>query len=349
MPRSTVYNDNLVTPEKWERVNEQNKELLNDFIQYCRASDKSEKTCKQYESQLKIIMVWLSEKDNNKFFVDVKKRDWVKFTAWLSEDLGVSSNRISSLKSVISSLSNYIENVLDDEYPTFRNISKVIDPGAKHNVRDKNIVNAEEVNACLEELVKQGKYQIACCLSLMFNSGCRISEVVQIRVDDFDDKNLRFNGMAIQTHVMRTKGRGKLGKQISRYVFMKDFRKYLDLWLAEREKNGVKTDELFVVYSDGKYRPAIDTTIRGWFTNKISKVMGKDVNPHCLRHAWVTERKREGYPDSVLKTIIKWESIDMVSLYNDMDDSEELEGFFANLDENGKPIVKDLKGDFFNG
>ena len=40
MGRGTVYN-NLYTPELWEKVNPDNKGLLNDFVAYKRSSDKS--------------------------------------------------------------------------------------------------------------------------------------------------------------------------------------------------------------------------------------------------------------------------------------------------------------------
>ena len=40
MGRKTVYNDGLVTEEKWAAVSEKNKELLREFLDYLKASDK---------------------------------------------------------------------------------------------------------------------------------------------------------------------------------------------------------------------------------------------------------------------------------------------------------------------
>ena len=40
MGRKTVYNS-LYTPEVWEKVNVENKDLLDDFVAYKRSSDKS--------------------------------------------------------------------------------------------------------------------------------------------------------------------------------------------------------------------------------------------------------------------------------------------------------------------
>lgn len=331
MSRKTNYHNDLVTDEKWSKVANHNKELLSDFIEYCQSTNKSSKTIYQYESQLKIVFVYIMEKCDNKDFVDLKKRDLVKFANWLVNDLQASPNRIASLKSAISSLSNYIVKVLDDEYPNFRNITSVIEAGGKQATREKNIWSEEEINECLDKLIEAGKTQIACCLSFMFNSGCRISEVLQVLVSDFDDENLRMDGKLIETHTMRTKGRGKQGKQISRYVFMKDFRKYLDMWLKEREENGITSKYLFVNFRNGNYEPIKESGIRSWF-NYIEKLMQRNINPHCLRHALVTKLKRDKWPDSVIKTLIHWESIELVSVYSDISDSEEIENFMSELD-----------------
>ena len=50
--RSTVYHS-LVTPEKWDKVNEKNKNLINEFTDYLRSANKSPATIKQYEAQLR--------------------------------------------------------------------------------------------------------------------------------------------------------------------------------------------------------------------------------------------------------------------------------------------------------
>ena len=67
--RSTVYHS-LVTPEKWDKVNEKNKNLINEFTDYLRSANKSPATIKQYEAQLRTFFVFVLERCENKFFVD---------------------------------------------------------------------------------------------------------------------------------------------------------------------------------------------------------------------------------------------------------------------------------------
>lgn len=330
MSRKTVYHSGIASEEKWKLVLDKNKILLNDFLDYCEASNKSPQTKYQYEQQLRIFFVFVCEQCENKYFIDLKKRDLIKFANWLVNNIQASPNRVSSLKSAISSLSKYVEKVLDDEYPTFRNLTSVIEIGGKQPVREKNVFDENDIQECLEKLTEDKKYQMACCLSLMFNSGARISEVVQFKVNDFENIALHSEefGDIAESHVMRTKGKGKLGKQISRFVFMKDFKQYLDKYMDWRKENGIKNEYLFVTYRDGDWEPAKQSQIRSWFS-KIEKVMGRNINPHAMRHAALTFLKRQGVPDSVLQKFFKWENISMVEVYSDITDTEELSNYFS--------------------
>lgn len=332
--RKTTYNKNLVTEEKLGRLLPQNVLLLQDFISYLSASDKSPQTIYQYKNQLQIFFCWNEERNGNKFFIDIKKREFINFFGYLGNELKASPNRISSVKAVLSSLSNYIERVLDDEYPNFKNSIKALEPIVKTAVREKTILSNEQIDECLKKLVESGKYQIACALALFASSGVRKSEIIQMKVEYFTEDNVVLNCM-YATEKIRTKGRGKQGKRVSRYVFKDSFDEYLHLWLKERERLGIKSEWLFVTYHDGNYQQAKITTINSW-AEKISSLLNVDFYPHCTRHYWCTKAKREGYPDSVIQKLQNWSSMEMVSVYNDMDDMEELEKFFKNRYQKGE-------------
>lgn len=55
--RFTVYN-NIVTPEKWTKVNPENIQLGEDFLEYLQSIDRSPDTIKGYRNDLKIFWVW---------------------------------------------------------------------------------------------------------------------------------------------------------------------------------------------------------------------------------------------------------------------------------------------------
>ena len=59
---------------------------------------------------------------------------------------------------------------------------------------------------------------------------------------------------------------------------------------------------------------------------------GKDFYWHSLRHAFTTGLARAGIPDSVIQTIVNWESADMVRIYKDIDADEEIGMYFKDGD-----------------
>lgn len=333
MARKTVYNDDL--SKEWQIVNKKNQKLLNEFIRYCISNDKSPQTCSQYESQLKVFFCWNYRENEDKFFVDIKKRELVNFFGW-GREVGWSPCRLASLRAVLSSLSNYIERILDEDYPSFRNIVKVLEPIHLEAVREKTIIDKDDIMAGIEKLVSMGEYQYACFLALLFSSGMRKSEAAQMKVSYFTtEKRVVFNEMAYETPKIRTKGRGARGKQVPRYVFRETFDKYLGLWIEERLKLNIELDELFLVKSGtGEYKPARAQNFSHW-AQKIGKLIGiQSLYCHSLRHSFTTYLKRVGYPTDVVQKIQSWSSADMVSRYDDRSESEELDAFFTDPPKN---------------
>ena len=64
---------------------------------------------------IRLFFCWNYLHNKDTFFVDLKKRQLVNFFNYAITEMGWSSNRISTIKSSLSSMSDYIENVLDDE------------------------------------------------------------------------------------------------------------------------------------------------------------------------------------------------------------------------------------------
>ena len=147
MGRKTVYN-NLVLPEIYAQVSEDNKNILNEFIVYLMSTDKSPLTIKAYTGDIKYFLVWNLQKNNNKFFVDLIKRDILKYQNYLLNELKLSSNRIRSLKSAISSMSIFIESMMDDLYPDFKNIINKIPAPVKQNSREKTRQHLKGKKSC---------------------------------------------------------------------------------------------------------------------------------------------------------------------------------------------------------
>lgn len=325
MGRKTKQNK-ITSAEKTELINKENLRLMEDFLSYLKSIGRSETTIRGYRSDCLIFFTWCLENAGNKFYVDISKRDIVAFQNWLLSNNENSPARIRRLKSTISSLGNYVENVLDDEYKDFRCIVRKIESPPNQAVREKTVLTNEQCDTLLNSLAEQGKYDQACIFALARYSGRRKAELVRFKVSYFEDENIIYGSLYKTPEKIRTKGKGG-GKMLTCYVLAKPFKPYFDLWMQERERTGVDSEWLFPDKKDpSKQLPisTIDSWVDGW-----SKILGVPIYVHCLRHAFATSLSREGLTDSAIKTVVGWESLEMVNLYKDIDADEELAEFFA--------------------
>lgn len=328
--RSTVYN-NITTPELLQQVLPSNVELADDFIDYLKSIGRAETTIEQYKSDLRIFWVWNLQHNQNKEFIKITKREFARFQNHCLNEWGWSPKRIRRVKSVLSSMSNYIENILDEEpeFEGYRAVVRKIESPADDVVREKSIFTTEELQGLLDYLVEHEEYEKACMLSLAMNSGRRKAELPRFKVNYFTDENVRFGSLYKTPEKVRTKGRGK-GKYLELYVMKKPFDPYLRLWLDERERLGIESEWLFPLKSNPA-EPLKPETLDSW-AETFSRILQKPFYFHSLRHYFTSECLKNNLPASVVQEIVGWESADMVNLYDDRDADETLAKYF---DENG--------------
>lgn len=341
MPRKTKQND-ITSPELLSQVNPKNKELLADFLSYLKSTQKSQGTIDGYENDIQIAWVWCLLNNDNKFFVDWTKRNIVAYQNWLLNDNGNSPARIRRMKAALSSMSNYVESVLDDEFPNFRNIINKVESPVNQPVRDKTVWEDTDLEELLCELSKRGQHEKACVLALAVYSGRRKAELCRFKVSDFDESNLVCNGALYKSAPIKTKGRGG-GKYICCYTLAKKFKPYFDAWMEERERRGIHSEWLFPAHSDHDSQIGI-TTLNSW-ANTFSRMTGRDFYFHSLRHAFTTSLVRAGLPDSVIAQIVGWESVDMCKVYTDIEADEQIAMYFnesGDIDTSAKKGLSEI-------
>lgn len=327
MPRKTQMNKGLTTPELLAQVNPFNTELKNDFLEYLRSLKRSEGTITGYSNDLDIFFVWVLQNAGNKPFGEVTKRELVRFQNWLLGENGNSPSRIRRIKSAISSLSNYIEAILDteDEFKGFRSVIRKIESPALQPVREKTVLDDAQVDELLDMLVKKGDIEKACVLALAMFSGRRKAELTRFKVSDFSDSKLVCDGALYKSAPIKTKGRSG-GKFIPCYVLAKAFKPYLDMWLKERDKNGIESEWLFPDRNDPTV-PMSHTTLNSWALS-FSKMLGVDFYWHCCRHRYTTFLVRSGLPDGVIAEIVGWADTSLVKVYTDIEADEQIGQWF---------------------
>ena len=328
--RTTVYNA-ITTEEKLAQVNPENLQLENDFLEYLESVDRSKGTITQYRANLHIFWCWNLEFNSNKFFIKLTKRELVKFQNHALNVWQWSPRRIRVVKATISSLSNYIESILDDEFEDYRPIIKKIESPTNEAVREKSVFTEKELQPLLNTLVERKDYMKACVLALAMYSGRRKAELTRFKVSYFTDQNLMFGGSLYKSpEKIKTKGRGTKGKLLEVYVLAKPFKPYLDLWIKEREKLGITSDWLFPKHRDGQWLDeSIDASTIDSYSKTYTRLLGKPFYPHSCRHMFCTMLLEQNLPESVVQDIIGWSSSEMVKLYDDRSKDSQLKKYFG--------------------
>lgn len=326
MPRKTKQND-ITSPELLKQVNPDNIQLLEDFLDYLKSIQRSETTRAAYASDIQIAWVWNLKQNGNIPFYKWTKRNIVKYQNWLVNENGNSPARVRRLKAALSSLANFIEVVLDEEFPNFRNIINKIESPANQPVREKTILTAEEVEDILTSLVDGGKYKMACFVALAAYGGRRKSEICRFKVSDFNDDKLVCGGSLWKSDPIRTKGRGANGRSQQVYTLVRPFRPYLNLWMKERERLGIDSQWLFPDDTNpNKTMPV--STVNSWM-NTLSRMTNKSIYCHLFRHHFSTQLSNNGIPDAVIKEIQGWKDLQMVSIYVDRSTEDTLDMYFG--------------------
>ena len=321
MSRKTMHHS-ITNEETLSRILPENIELMDDFLIYLKSMDRSENTIKQYKCDLQIFFVYNLEHNENKRFVDITKREFVRFQNFALNEWEWSSSRIRTVKAVLSSLSHYIEDILDDEYPNFRCIIHKIESPARSTVWEKSVFSEEELQRLLNHLVRKKEFRKAAVLALAMYSGRRKSEIPRFKASFFREENVIFDSFWKTDEKVKTKGRGSKGKQIHLYVLKDKFEPYLDLWLKQRPDS----EWLFPSARDPE-QPITITEMDRWKA-EFTEFLGKDFYWHSMRHFFTTMLARQEVPVNVIQDIIQWESADMVKLYTDISADENIGAYF---------------------
>lgn len=273
--RGRVYN-NIFNEEEWSQVNEENKLMIEDFLEEYRQRKIKDSTIKQYFNDLRIVMLYIYRKLKNRPITELNKKDFRRFSLYLSEELNVSNARANRLMSAVRSLLTYIED--DDDYEYDNNLAKKVKGLPKEAVRtneDDFFLSFEQVMKLRDELIKRERIQDAVLLMVMFDSAARRNEAFQITKHGLLEGN-RTNEVI-----------GKRGKKY-KPVYLDDTRDLIAKYLEERGEDDI--DSLWIV---GKGENKRSVTYGALYDRVVSmsKVLSEieektiEFFPHSLRHS----------------------------------------------------------------
>lgn len=264
-----AYN-RIVTPEKWEQVNKENKYIMEDYLTECRAQKKKESTIFQYTNDLKIIMVYILENCENRPITELGRKDFRRLMLWMSDQLECSAARCNRLMSCCRSLLTYLEN--DDESDYDRNQARSIKGLERNPVREIVFLDAETCDKLYEYFMEHEMYRDATIFALGLESSGRKGELAQVKKSSITEE-----GNSTNTVI------GKRGKVFSLLYFnwtKEAAKKYL-------EQRGDDGEEALFVTRQGEplSKAAIYEIVVSW-RPILKQLTGKDIpiNVHSLRH-----------------------------------------------------------------
>ena len=146
-----------VTEGEYLKCNEWNRMILEEFLQQ---SHFSEHSVKQYRSAGRIFLRFIHDRFDNIPIHSLKPRHGMLYQNWL-DGLGLSSSAVRFRRSLVSSMSNYIELYYGEDFPLFRNIFSKATPQIPQNrVREKVPLTMDEWNNLIKTLKEQGETQM---------------------------------------------------------------------------------------------------------------------------------------------------------------------------------------------
>lgn len=337
---TTAKHSEEITDEQWLTVNEFNRNLVDEFLDY--KIELSAQSKKQYRSNLRIFFYWVKENLKDKECIEIKKKDFVRYLNWLT-NRGLQESAIKLKKQAVSSLCNYITEYYEEEYPSFRTFvsssMKIVKTGYVH---DKEPLTPDEYKNLCEKLKSLEEWQKLAYVVFSYETGCRraearqlLKEVVNYEPHEKEITIVDENGTEQQvvskyylTHDIRCKGASKLGK-VRQLKFGQETMDVLQKWIVERGDDDCPY--MFVVKEkDGSHQVG-ESVFNDWCAGLFTKIVGRRVHPHIFRESRATNLVVYEHKSSkVAQKLLGHESVETTEghyIIRNSDDDESDEAF----------------------
>lgn len=316
--------------EIWKLVNQDNKDLLDDFLMELKQNKKSSGTISQYKSDINGIYCYIYKNLENKSILELNKRDFRSYSLWLTENCKISSARHNRLLSSLRSLLTFAEN--EDQYDYLINAASKVKGLPGESVREIVFLTDEQIIKLKNKLIELKDYQKASLLMLAYDSAGRRSELSQVQKYFFLDSEKHNTNQVI----------GKRRKKFSLFYFS-GTKECVNLWLQQRKEDMI--DSLWVMGKGDNKHAATREILYDWFvymSDLLSEIEGKEIKfgSHSLRHSALQNMNDgnhyfckelgmdSGFPIEKLRLYANHESVDTTQGYLKDNSLDELESMF---------------------
>ncbi len=275
---------------------------INDYINYCIfEKGLSDRSIASYKNDLEVYKTYLT--DNYITTIGGITADHIK--DFLKDRSQTETTTIAHNLTVIKNFHSY----LFRQKLVKKDISEFIERPKLRKALPKTL-SIEDVNKLLDiKLVTPFDYRNKAMLELMYGTGLRVSEIINLTVTDIDLTNC----------LIRIMGKGNKEREVplGEYSIY-----YLNQYLSKRKEllKNVPCDKLFI-NNHGK-----GMTRQGFFKNLKNilkeKGLNPEISPHTLRHSFATHLINRGADLRSIQEMLGHADISTTKIYTRVSDSK---------------------------
>ena len=284
------------------KLSKENKEILKDYkIELTAIKLKKEDTT--VESYIEDIYKYLEYIEKNKHIynaLDIDSNGIINYLSYLDKNNYEKSTIVRKITSI-----KLFHKYLNEKY-NIPDISTKID---KPRVRRKlpNILTIEEVDNLLNiQLSNAYDFRNKAMLELMYSSGLRVSELVELKIKDID----------LDNGYVKCFGKGSKERIVPIGELAVDYLKKYIYEYRDSMKKGYYTENVFL-NNHGK-----KISRQGFFLiiKEIAKEkkIEKNITPHMLRHSFATHLLNNGADLRTIQEMLGHSSITTTQIYTNV-------------------------------
>lgn len=233
----------------------------------------------------------------NKSYRIIFKEDIIKYIEYLNKKVGP-----KTINRHIVSIKNYFKYLERNDLIKNNPMSDIT--GLKTPKKMPRVLSVEEVDKLLDiELKDAYDYRNKAMLELMYSSGLRVSELLNLTINniDFDMNLVRIFGKGSKERIV------PISEVATKYLF-----EYINLYRNTLIKNKV-TDVIFLNSRGNKL------SRQGFFKIlkqiALEKGINREISPHVLRHSFATHLLNNGADLRSIQTMLGHENIETTQIY----------------------------------
>ena len=290
------------------------RDLIEEFLRYLLI-DKgySNNTIESYKRDLEKFLIFNKNKDIN----SIKNNDLKEYIKYLNEE----KLNEKSIARNISSIKSFYKFLSIQKYIVSNPSDALYQPKLKKSL--PIILTEEEVLKLLDiKLTDNFSYRNKAMLELMYATGIRVSELVNLKLQDID----------LNQDIIRTFGKGSKERVIPIGDYAKE---YLEKYIYEYRGSMLKKEmnEYLFLNNHGKKMS------RQGFFKIIKKIAGekgitKDLSPHTLRHSFASHLLKYGADLRTIQELLGHSDISTTQIYTHIT-NEELKKNYENYHPHG--------------